>query len=902
VVRPSGTVTFLFTDVENSTGWWDRHPGEMREALERHDHILEGAVTAHAGFVFSRGGDGVAVAFQRAGDAVAAAVEAQRGLLAEPWPPELELRVRMGLHTGEADERNGDYLGPPLNRAARLMSAACGGQILVSATTAEMLWSVTGVELMDLGLLELRGISDPIHAYGVRGAGLPWIEREPTTARTPAGNLPEPVNEWFGSAAELHRHVAKLPRRRLVTLTGTGGVGKTRLALEEAAMAADEFRDGVWMVELAPVAEPGSVASAVATTLSIPAQGGVSMVEAIAGWLRARRLLLILDNCEHVLSAVGELAGAIIAHCPTVTVLATSREPLGVAGERVVPLAGLDTADAVGLFCDRALAVDDTLALSADDQQTIASICDELDGIPLAIELAAARVRSLTPTEVRERLGDRLRLLRSSARGASERHRTLRATVDWSYQLLAADERLLFDRLSVFAGSCDLATVEAICGGPPLDGAEILDVLASLVDKSMVVADRGADGTRYHLLETLRQFGAERVAEADDVEELRERHLRHYVEVAQEAARLWASPHQVIADNIFERDWDNLRAAQAWSVTTANVHAADLIVAATGWYAHVRALHEHGDWAKRTVELELEGLHPATTSHYWAAHAAILAGDNHQLAVTFAERGIHAAPTPDHADAAGCWGFLIGAHVAAGRADAAVEPAHHLAMIEPALSDPLDRWDAVRSLIENARVNDRGSEPGLVGRLSEQARQIGAPSIFSETARYRALSALYAEDPRNPERAFAAACEGVALARTARDLFGECANLATLAMAAVALRRRDAAEICRDAITRVYGCRFWHFLRLVIETVAGVFAATGRLEEAAVLYGHLESHHRPWGIPAVGRARQRGLDRVRQLPGFELLMAQGADMDRDELVAYTLECLEDTPAPQIRPT
>jgi predicted ATPase len=430
--------------------------------------------------------------FQRAGDGVAAAVEAQRGFLTEAWPAGLELRVRMGLHTGEPEERDGDYLGPPLNRAARLMSAAHGGQIVVSATTAEMLWSVPGIELVDLGSLDLRGVSDPIHAFRVSAEGVPWLERAPRTVRTPVGNLPVPVDEWFGPLADLHRRVASLPIRRLVTLTGTGGVGKTRLALEEAALAADEFRDGVWLVELAPVAEPASVALAVAATLSIQPHHGATVVEAIADWLRGRRVLLILDNCEHVLGAVDDLVTEIVTRCPTVTVLATSREPLGVPGERVVPLAGLDTPDAVALFGDRVSAVDDTVTLSADDHDAVVAICEELDGNPLAIEVAAARVRSLTPTEVRDRLGDRLRLLRSTGRRGSQRHRTLRATVDWSCQLLTGHEQTLFDRLSVFAGSFDLRAVETIGGTPPLDPGDALDVLASLVDKSMVVADRGA--------------------------------------------------------------------------------------------------------------------------------------------------------------------------------------------------------------------------------------------------------------------------------------------------------------------------------------------------------------------------------------------------------------------------
>ena len=652
-------------------------------------------------------------------------------------------------------------------------------------------------------------------------------------------------------------------------------------------------------MELAPVAEPGAVALAVATTLSIQPQAGVSVVEAITDWLRGRRLLLVLDNCEHVLAAAGELASAIVTRCPTVTVLATSRQPLGVAGERVVPLAGLGTADAVDLFCDRVMAVDDTVTLSAEDHGAVVSICEELDGIPLAIELAAARVRSLTPTEVRGRLGDHLRLLGSSARRGSERHRTLRAAVDWSYLLLTGDERLLFDRLSVFAGGFDLAAVEAICAAPPLDTTDAFDVLASLVDKSMVVADRGADGTRYRLLETLRQFAAERLA-AGDANELRERHLRYYVDVAQDARRLWASRRQLTGDGIFEREWDNLRVANAWAVATANVHAADRIVAATGWHANARGRHEHGDWAKRTLELESAGLHPASATYAWAAHAVIIAGDD-DTAITLAERGVRAAPWPDHPDAVGCWWVLFMAHLGSGRERAAADAAQHLAVIDPALADPLDGWAAVQGLVENAMANDRGSVPGLVDRLTERAGQIGAPSLLSQTSYYRALSALYAEDPRDPERAFTAAHESVVLARTVGDLATERSSLSTLAMAAVALRRADAGEICRDAITQIYDFRMWRLVWLLIETVAGFFTAAGRLQEAAVLYGYLEAHRPPFGMPAVRRARQRGLDRVRQLADFDLSMAQGAAMDRHELVAYTLDRLAQVVAPRVEP-
>jgi hypothetical protein len=472
--------------------------------------------------------------------------------------------------------------------------------------------------------------------------------------------------------------------------------------------------------------------------------------------------------------------------------------------------------------------------------------------------------------------------------------------VDWSYQLLTSHEGLLLDRLSVFAGSFDLAAVEAICGTPPLHRVEVFEVLASLVDKSMVTADRGAERTRYRLLETLRQFAAEHVTESHDRNELRQRHLTHYIEVAREADRLWASPRQLTANAIFEWDWDNLRAAHSWAVTTADVHAADLIVATTGHHASACGRHEHGDWAKRTLDLESAGRHPACATFRWAHLASVAAGDN-EAAITVLERGIRAAPGPDHPDTVGCWVGLIMTNVASGRDRAAVEPAQHLALLEPTFSDPVDRWHAVQGLVENALANDPGSMPGLVDRLAEQAGQIGGPSLLSETARYRALCALYAQEPRDAERAFIAASEGIVLARTVRDLFCEGSNLSALVFAAVALNRPDTAQICRDAITWLYDLRYWQLLWLVMDTTPRFFVAAGSVHEASVLYGHLEAHHPPFGIPAARRARQRGLDRVRQLADFELLMAQGADMDRDELVAYTFERLERAPAPQIEP-
>jgi hypothetical protein len=522
-------------------------------------------------------------------------------------------------------------------------------------------------------------------------------------------------------------------------------------------------------------------------------------------------------------------------------------------------------------------------------------ICDELDGIPLAIELAAARTRSFTPSEILERLGDRFRLLRTGARGGLERHRTLRATVAWSYQLLSPDERLLLDRLSVFAGGFDLAAAEAVCGESPLDRSDVFELLASLVDKSMVIADHTDSRTRYRLLETLRQFASERLDDAQDVARRRDRHLDYYVTVAEHANQLWASSRQLDGDGVFEREWDNLRAAHAWAIATADTDAADVIVSSSGRHARARGRHEHGEWAERTLGLESTGRHPHSTTFAWAARAAVARGD-YDAGLAFAERGIAAAPRPAHPDTAGCWGWIINAHVASGRGEGTVEPARRLASIEPEISDPVARWVAVTALIESGLANDRTAVRQLVERLTALADQIGAPSILSETARYRALCAIYAQDPRDPQYALTASQEGLALARTARDPNAEGINFTMLAFAATALHTSDASEICRGAITRLYDLRFWNVLWLVIETTAGSFATAGSLEEAAVLYGHLEAHRPPWGIPAVRRARERGLDRVRQLPQLDALMARGAAMNRDQLVSYTLVHLDVQPS------
>ena len=639
---PTGTVSFLFTDIVGSTPLWDAHPAEMREALVRHDEILRKAILAADGHVFSTGGDGLGAVFSRAGNAVAAAVDAQLALRAEPWPEPIDLSVRMGVHTGEVHERDGDYFGPPVNYAARLMGAANGGQIVVSALTAGLLDPSVGVDLVDLGATRLKGVVEPVAVFGVSAPGLDWLDAPLISEQTTPGNLPRPHTELVGDLADLQRRVSNLADARLVTLTGSGGVGKTRAAIEIGWLVVDEFVDGVWLVELASIADPEAVDAAIAATLGARPQPGMSLVESIIDWCLGRRMLLIVDNCEHVLQPVLDLVAAIVAACPTVTVLATSREPLGVPGEQVVRIPSLTPVFGEELFVLRATAADSTFAPSPAEEEAISAICARVDGIPLAIELAAARIRSLSPVELLERLDDRFRLLRGGGRGGLERHQTLRAAVTWSYQLLPEADRLLFDRLSVFAGGFDLRAAEAVCAGGEIDEYDVVDLIGELVDKSMVVADRSEAGTRYRLLETLRQYGEERLDDRGETSSLRSAHAAYFADYVEQIYDTWCGPQQRVAEAAYEAEWDNLRAAHAWALSTDDPVRADVIVSRTTGHAIWRLRHDHEDWARRSLEIDGAGNQHRASVLGTLASWAFLHGDP-VAAEEFAARGLAAA-------------------------------------------------------------------------------------------------------------------------------------------------------------------------------------------------------------------------------------------------------------------
>jgi predicted ATPase len=606
-VPPSGVVTFLFTDVEGSTRRWEADADAMRAALRVHDEVLRTAIENHDGYVFSHSGDGVVAAFSSPTSAVDAAVAAQLAL---------ELPVRMGIATGEAELRDGDYFGTVLNRAARVMAAGHGGQILVADSTAGLL---SGVELSDLGPRRLRDVPIPV---GILQVQAPHLQTEFPPLRaldTTPGNLRHAATSLIGRESEVTEIQSAVRSRRLVTLTGVGGVGKTRLATEVAARLTDEFPDGVWVFELASVTDPAAVADAVAAVLGITQQPGRTVSESVAAAQEGRVRLLVIDNCEHVLDAAADLIEAIATSAPTVKILATSREALGLADEQLCPVQSLDVgagvdSSAVGLFAERACAVAPQFSVPRDGD-VVVEICRRLDGIPLAIELAAARMASMTATEVRDRLDQRFRLLIGSRRGLA-RHQTLRHAVAWSYEQLDDREKTLLQRCSVFVGGFDLQSAYAVAGFDDSDDYAVLDSLDALVRKSLLVADRSAERTRFSMLETIREFADEELADSGAAEEIRAAHANHFAEREVELLHVWDSPRQQDAYRWLTVELPNLRAAFRWAADHDALDAAATIAAHSGLLGWMIEIYEPIAWVEELIGPARAAGHPLLAFMY----------------------------------------------------------------------------------------------------------------------------------------------------------------------------------------------------------------------------------------------------------------------------------------------
>jgi predicted ATPase/class 3 adenylate cyclase len=578
VQSPPTVRTFLFTDIEGSTRLWEQDHERMRVALARHDAISRTAVEANRGVVVKMSGDGIHAVFDDPLDAVNASLHLQRVLAVPGAPNGIMLRVRCGMHLGAAERRDNDYFGSAVNRAARIANAAHGGQVLLSQAVASVVADrlPDGVALRDLGAVRLRDLTSAEQVFQVLDPALrPDFPALRSLEATP-NNLPHQLTSFIGREREIAEVRALLGKTRLLTLLGIGGLGKTRLSLQVAADLMDEFPDGVWFIDLAPLRDGRLVPQAVASVLGVMEEAGHPVQEALVRHVKDRRLLLILDNCEHLTQAAAELAKQLLQSGPRMKVLASSREHLRVGGEtgyhvpaltapdpgKTVTLDALTQFEAVRLFIDRAVAAQPAFAVTPQNAAAVADICHRLDGIPLALELAAARMRALSVEKIAARLGDRFRLLAGGDKTVLPRQQTLRALIDWSYDLLTEQERVLFRRLAVFAGGWTLEAAESVGAGDGLDEADVLDVLATLVEKSLVVLE--PSGERYRLLETVRQYAQERLDASVDGDGARERHLAHYLAIAEKASAELVGPKQGAWLDQLDTEAENLLVAHAW--------------------------------------------------------------------------------------------------------------------------------------------------------------------------------------------------------------------------------------------------------------------------------------------------------------------------------------------------
>ncbi len=864
---PSGVVTFLFTDVEGSTRRWEADAEAMRAALAAHDEVLRAVIEAHGGFMFKHTGDGMCAAFASPKSAVDAAVAAQRAL---------ELPVRMGVATGEAEGREGDYFGAVLNRAARVMAAGHGGQILVAESTAGLL---SGVDLVDLGPRRLRDVPTPVGVFQVRATGLQTEFPSLRGVDSNPGNLRPAITSLIGRDAEVSNLQAALRSHRLVTLTGVGGVGKTRLALEVATQLADEFVDGVWVFELAAVADPAAVPDAVAAVLGITQQPGKSVGESVASALEGRSRLLVFDNCEHVVDSVADLVAAILAASATVKVLATSREGIGVADEQLWRVPSLDVGAAVELFVERAASmVSDTLAGEAT---AVEDVCRRLDGIPLAIELAASRMASMTAAEVRDRLDDRFKLLVGSRRGL-ERHHTLRHAVAWSYDLLDDTEKTVLDRCSVFAGGFDLQSGCAVAGSDDRDEYAILEVLDALVRKSLLIADRSSGRTRFSMLETIRQFAEEQLVASGAAPEVRTAHAHYFAGRETDIMALWDSPRQRDAYTWFTTEFANLRTAFRWAADHGDLDTAAAIATYVGLLGALVHNFEPIAWAEELIEPARAVDHPRLPTLYAIAAGCWVVGRIEE-AVGYAEAGQ----------------TVIGS---GGEVPFGLEGG--LGLVYMAIGQPERCVEWCRAQLARGRDTHTFTRTWLVGALTiagagEEARAAANGLIEAAEATHNPYALAYALyiygyafGDADPTGALEATRRGLVIAQDSGNRFVE-SQLAT-GLSRLEAQHGDplaALDHITLAIRNFYDSGNVGLIRSSLATLAVFLDRLGRLEPAATIAGFAFS---PFTASLVHQL-STAITHLRAILGdqaYESLARQGETMTTAAMVTYALDQID----------
>lgn len=805
---PTGTVTFLYTDIEGSTRLLQALEEQYADVVaEQRRQVIEG-VQSHVGVVVDAVGDNVFAAFARAKDAAAAAVEIQRSIVTYHWPTSGPVRVRMGLHTGEPVRVEAGYVGIDVHRAARIGAAGHGGQILLSQTTRELIADELplGAHLRDLGQHRLKDLARPLHLYQLSVPDLPSDFPSLKTLSVLPNNLPNLLTTFVGRDREMADIKEKLKRNRLVTLVGIGGGGKTRLALQVAADLLDTYPDGVWLAELTTLTDAALISHTAASILGIREEPGRPILQTLLDYLKPRKLLLILDSCEHLLRETAGLAHTVLHASPNLHILATSREPLHVKGEATYLVSSLRVPDtsavtdeqlvefeATQLFIDRAVAVLPTFTPQGEKAETVATICRRLDGIPLAIELAASRIRALSLEQIAERLDDRFALL-IGPRVDDPQHQTLQATMDWSYDLLSPHEQVAMRRVAVFHGGFTLDAADRVCGDELLDSAEMLDLVTNLVDKSLIQYQH--EKARYDLLETVRQYAWNRLQKAGETQQVRARHLDFFLNLAETAdLHLRTAEAAAWLDRI-EVEHDNLRAALRWSFERADVASAARIGAAGWWFWLVRGHWSEGlDWLDRI----LRGIGQAAIRAKILNGAAMLAEyqSDYERAEAFADEALaFCQGLNDNPGVAHALGSLAEIQRARGEYDLVVALAERSIALFHAVGD---LWGGAFSRLVLGSTIERDDRSRAVSLLEESLRLFrivgdpwGTVNALTRLGRTARAQGDYA-------RAAALFTECRVLSEQLRDDRGVAAALAQLGFV---MRMRGDYDIARKLVTQ----------------------------------------------------------------------------------------------------
>jgi predicted ATPase/class 3 adenylate cyclase len=874
----------LFTDIEGSTKLWSDDPVLMPAALAKHDDLIITAVTAASGEVFKHTGDGLCAVFASAADAVTAAACAQRSLTGAEWGDIGRLRVRMAVHAGDAEPRGDDWSGPALNRTARIMSLANGGQVLLSSSAYELASDAldADVSVLDLGSHSLRGLARPEHIWQLAGEGLERTFPPLRSVDNTPGWLPSQLTSFVGRTDELELIAGHIRSNRLVTLVGPGGVGKTRLAAEVGHRIVDKFPDGVWLFELAGLTTAAGLEALVMATIGLSGASAVPPRQALLGVIRSWRALLIVDNCEHISEGAADLIHAMLAAAPDLVILATSRERLRVPGERVVaidPLPIGPDGSAVQLFLERATAIQ-PIAETDLDIGAIADVCRSLDGLPLAIELAAARTVSMTPAEIERRLDQRFRLL-AEPHATEDRHGSLQRVLDWSFDLLTPECQTFFARLSLLAGSFDTAAAHAVAW--PDDEFTTLDMLGELVAKSLLGANPNHGHTSYRMLETMRQYGAQRLPESDALA-VRTRHGEHFAALAESAWEGCRGEDSQAWLDLIDEEFDDVRAAFDWAVAIENADVALRIAAGLFMYNQTRRLQALYDWVDRALAL------PGIINHR-LRHAALL-----HRAYGHLMRGQAAAAKDDLAcvlDAVGddaalgllarCW-LTVALHNTGNIAGSSALAKDVLTRTEH-LDDAFDydRAEALWNWCSLAMGTSAPDRPRAMELLA-LARRLGNPRAIAGGLIMAAVA-----DP-DPVRGAALLVEARDV--TARSLDNYRNVLAGGILGAFESEADPAAglTVLREVVRQARRTGFELLLLQIPRAYFGAFAALGRYETIAVLDGVavMTAIHAAVTVAAIDTARDAlGADR------YDELKRQGTTMTIDDVAAFLLTAVAD---------